>query len=188
MRSRAVAVVAAVTVGVLATTACVGATPREEFIEVVQERGGGFTSASSLAAVDAVREQLGETDFRVRTFSMSTQGTVVTMEVRDPAAPQNLDRYVVDDGRIRSVDPVVLEADAQLETGTFPVSTLRLDRVDAMVDAALAAFGVTDGYVASMRVSGPAGSRVITASLESPRARATATFTLDGDLLDVERS
>lgn len=173
----------------LAVTGCLGTTDRDDFNRTIQERGGGFTSELPLTAVDAVTGELGVEDFEVRHMTIVALSETVVMEVRDPAAAENIDTYTVRAGDIESVEPIRLSASDDLDAQTFPVSRLALDRIEAMVDTALARFETADGYVTSMTVSQLSEGEVIfQLSLESPRASGTARFSADGELLEVRRT
>lgn len=173
--------------GVAVLAGCVGATDRDDFNRVVQERGGGLTSELPGDAVSAVAGSLGVDDFEVRSVTATPLDGTVTLDVRDPAVPENLDRYVVRRGEVEQVEPIRLAAGDDLDTQTFPVSGLALDEVEAMVDAALAEFPA-GGYVSSMTVSRLADGVAIQLALESPRAAGTARFTGDGELVEVTRT
>lgn len=166
---------------------CVGTTDRNDFNREVQARGGGLTSELPTSAVDAVAEALGVFDFEVRTVTVTPLDGTVVLDVRDPAAPGNLDRYVVRRGSVWQVEPVRLTAEDVLDEQTFPVSSVALDQTEAMVDAALAEFAA-EGYVTSLTVVAAAGEIVISLALESPRAAGTARFTGDGELIEVIRT
>ena len=170
---------------------CVGTTDRSDFNREIQVRGGGLTAELPSSAVDVVAASLEVDDFEVRTLTVTPLDGTVVLDVRDPAAPENLDRYVVHRGSVRQVEPIRLTSADDLHTQTFPVSGVALDQVEAMVDAALAEFAA-DGYVTSLTVyrsaDAIAGNIVITLALESPRAAGTALFTGDGDLIEVVRA
>lgn len=186
---------AALAVGAVVAEGCIGTTDRSDFNREVQARGGGLTSELPTSAVDAVAAALGVIDFEVRTLTVTPLDGTVVLDVRDPFAPENLDRYVVRRGSVWQVEPIRLTADDVLDTQTFPVSGVALDRVEAMVDMALAEFA-SDGYVTSMTVIRDAGGTaddtaediVISLALESPRAAGTARFSGDGELLEVVRA
>lgn len=194
---------AALGLGAVAGPGCIGTTDRRDFNREIQARGGGLTSELPISAVDTVAAALGVIDFEVRTLSVTPVDGTVVLEVRDPFAPENLDRYVVIRGSVWQVEPVQLAAGDVLDAQTFPVASVALDQVDAMVDSALAEF-VPDGHVASMTVTrnaddpldNTAGDTsgdtteeiVISLALASPRAAGTARFTGDGELIAVVRA
>jgi hypothetical protein len=74
-----------------------------------------------------------------------------------------------------------------LDAQTFPVSGLALDETEAMVDAALAEFD-RDGYVSSLSATRDGDDVIVQLALESSRSTATASFTADGDLVEVARA
>ena len=164
--------------------ACIGTTDRSDFTAEIQQRGGGLTSELPMDAVDAVASRLGVDDFDLRTLTVTPQDGTVLLDVRDPAALEHLDRYEVRRGAVEQVQPVRLTATDILDTQTFPVSGLALDRVEDMVDTALAHFP-SDGYVTSMSIDRTGDGVEIELALESPRTAATARFTGDGELIDV---
>lgn len=169
--------------------ACVGTTSRDDFRRIVQQRGGGFTSELPLDAVDAVTDELGVDDVDLRQVTVTASTETVVLEVRDPEVPANLDTYTVRGGRIDSVAPVRLSAGDDLDRKTFAASSVAFDRLDAMVDRALAEFGESDGYVDSLVVRPLGDDRVVVQlGLASARATATARFAPSGELLEVTRT
>jgi hypothetical protein len=170
---------------------CIGTTDRAEFNETIRQRGGGLTSELPGDAVAAVAADLDVAvdDVGVRTVTVTPLDATVVLEVRDPAVPGNLDRYVVRRGAVDEVAPIRLAASDGLDAQTFPVAGLALDEVESMVDAALAEFG-PGGFVSSLSAgrTGPGDGVVIQLALESPRAAATARFTPGGELLEVTRT
>ena len=188
-RWASLALVSAATLGVGA--GCIGTTDRSDFNEEIQARGGGLTSDLPSSAVDAVAASLRVDDFAVRMLTVTPLDGTVVLDVRDPAVPENLDRYVVHRGSVWQVEPIRLTAGDDLDIQTFRVSDVALDQVEVMVDTALAGFAA-DGYVTSLtiyrRADDTAGDIVITLALESPRAAGTALFTGDGDLIEVVRA
>jgi hypothetical protein len=180
---------AAAAVLAVAAGGCIGTTSRDHFEQIINDRGGGFTSELATDAVDAVAERLGVDDFRIRHMSLYPPGEQVVMEVRDPQVPGNLDTYTVRKGKIDEVEPVRLSSSDDLGRDTFPVSSLALDQVEEMVDAALADFDARNGYATSMSVGLQGeGKPVFSLSMESERASATAELTAAGELIEVTSS
>lgn len=179
--------VVAVTCGAFVSGGCVGTTERDDFNAIMQERGGGLTSELPLDAVAAVAAELGVDDFEARTVTVTPAVETAMLDVRDPAVPENVDRYVVRRGAVESVEPIRLTASDDLDVETFPVSGLALDEIETMVDAALAEFD-PEGYVSSMTVSRLPDGVVIQLALESARSTGTARFTGEGELLEVSRT
>lgn len=166
---------------------CVGTTDRDEFNEIIQERGGGVTSELALDSVAAVADGIGVEDFALRTMTISPPDQLVVVEVRDPAIPANLDRYTVRRGSVESVEPVRLSASDDLDAETALASSVAFDRLSEMADAAVAGFD-PDGYVTTINVSGRGETATVAMTLESPRASGNATFTAGGDLVEVVRT
>jgi hypothetical protein len=174
----------------LAVTGCIGTTDREDFDQIIQERGGGFTSALPLDALQAVAAEVGADDFDIRSMVITAPSETVVLDVRDPAAPGNLDQYVVRQGDVDSVEPIRLSVDDDLEAETFPASEVAFDRLEEMVDQALAEFGRDDAYVSTLSVGQESDSEgvdlvVLRMSLESSRATGSASFTAEGQLVEV---
>jgi hypothetical protein len=185
-RARWVSVVVAVC-GLPMVGGCIGTTDRGDFDEIIQERGGGFTSELPLDAVAAVAAELGVDDFEARSIAVTPPAETVVLDVRDPAVPENLDRYVVRGAAVDSVEPIRLAASDDLDAETFPVSGVALGQIETMVDSALAEFDA-GGYVSSMTVSRITDGVVIQLALESPRSTGTARFTGEGELVEVTRT
>lgn len=187
-RARAWATPLGLVAVVLLSTGCIGTVSRQSFNETVAERGGGFTSELALEAVAATKDQLGVEDFRVRWIDLAPLTESVTLEVRDPQMPGHLDRYRVHQGSVAEVDPVRVSENANLDAQTFPVSTLALDQVEAMVDTSLDRFRSDEGTVSSFTVvSNGEGAAAFEVHVESERDSETFTFSADGELQEVPR-
>lgn len=187
-RGRWVGAVATAGVTIALCGGCIGTISREDFNGTIQERGGGFTSELPLEAVAAVADELRADDVELRRMTVTPESEIVTLEVRDPSVPENLDRYQVSAGTIDSVEPIRLTADDNLDREVFAASGPALDRIEPMVDTALAEFGQAGGYVSSMTVDrGGGGEVVFQLALESPRTGGSAQFTADGELIGVSR-
>lgn len=186
--------IAAASVAALLLSSCIGTISRNDFDEEIQARGGGFDQDSVLEVVEDLERRLGTADLRVRSFSISPASGFVVLEVRDPDAPRNLDRFVYENGDMQSTEPVQVSASEDLDALTFPLSVFALDRLEEMVDAALIAYDAEGGYVDGLRLdrrdrSDAEGGGVayeILITLESPRSSAQASFTADGELIGVE--
>lgn len=177
------------TIVLVAVAGCVGTIDRDDFNRTIQERGGGFTSELALEAVDVVGRRLGADDPELRNLSLNPSVETVVLEVQDPDVPENLDRYVVREGGIDSVEPMQVSADQDVDAETFPASRVAFDRIEEMVDAALAEFGSEGAYVSSLNVSlWSEGQIVFYLGLESPRASGNALFDAEGQLIQVDRT
>lgn len=176
----------------LVATGCVGTISRSEFEEEIQSRGGGFTQDTVIEAVDAIGERVGTHDFEVLSFNLSPQYATVTTEVRDPSNPGNVDTYSLSGGSIDSIEPEQVSASDNLDADSFVVTSIALDDLDAMADAALAEYDAADGYITSMSFigfnDGPEGAvvPVVQFSLESSRSSATARFAADGSPIEFQ--
>lgn len=178
----------------LLLSSCIGTTSRASFDEEIQARGGGFDQDSVLEVVEDLERRLGTTDLRVRSFSISPASGFVVLEVRDPDAPRNLDRFVYENGDMLSTEPIQLSASEDLDVQTFPLSAFALDRLEEMVEAALVDYDTEGSYVDGLRLDrrersedeGGGIEHLVFITLESPRSSAQASFTADGELISVE--
>lgn len=179
------------TIVLVAVAGCVGTVDRDEFNQIIQERGGGFTSELALDAVDAVGQRQGVDGGQVelKTLSLNPSVQTVVLEVQDPAVRENLDRYVVREGSIDSVEPMQVRADEDVDAETFPASRVALVRIERMVGTALAEFDSDGGYVSSLNVSlWSEGNIVFYLGLESPRSSGNALFDAEGRFIRVDRT
>jgi hypothetical protein len=189
-RRIALVVVATAVVG---ASGCVGATARDDFESEVEARGGGFSEDIVSDAVDGIADEVGTEDFELTHLTVSPLTPVVSAQIRDPRAPDQLDDYTFRGDDLVDVAPVRVTAGTDIDAGTLPIATFAVDQLDEVVDVALDEFGATDGYVTSVRLSveppvdgaaEPQGAIVV--SVESPRAAATVRFTADGELVGVD--
>ena len=178
---------------VVTCAGCVGATDREDFETEVESRGGGFSQEIVADAVEGIADEVGTDDFEITQLVVSPLTPVVSAQVRDPRAPDQLDDYVFRGDELVDVTPVRLTDGTDLDSEALPIATFAIDRLDEVVDIALDEFGATDGYATSVQLSvsprsdvpGPPLAQVVV-SVESPRAAATVRFTADGELVGVD--
>jgi hypothetical protein len=182
-------VVAAALAVVVAVGGCVGATPRDEFDAEVVERGGGLVPALALDAIAALEAELGTDDAAFEHITITPLARVVSMTVQDPGRPQNLDDYVVREGDLSDPRPVQLSDVEGLEASLFSADDVpALGRLDEVGAAAVRELGIPDGVVTSVVVSRAGGDLRMLLSVESERARGTAVFTPEGELVEAVRS
>jgi hypothetical protein len=179
--------------GILLLAGCIGTVDRSEFDEEIQSRGGGFDQSLVIDAVDGVAAKVGTHDFEVTHLTASPESAVVTMEVRDPRNPDQLDDFTFRNGSLESVEPVQVAATDELDAEAFPISEFALDSLNDMADEALDEYDTEGGYVETVAFSGiaspePPGETTGTVriTLESPRSSASAVFTPGGDLVSLE--
>ena len=173
-------------------TGCIGSVDRSDFEAEVNARGGGFDQALVIESVDAVAGELGTSDFEITLMVVTSRSGTVSMIVRDPGNPANLDTFSLTNGSISSVEPVRLSAADDIDVASLPIAGLALDRLDAMSQIALSEYDVAGDYITGVSVdvvpSGQPdtpGQLRILFSLESPRSSATAEFTAAGELVEV---
>lgn len=142
---RAVLVVVA-----LVCTSCIGATDRSDFQEEVRERGGGVSTVLVTVALDAVRSQRPAGVLLLRRVQVNPVESSVVATVQDPNDPGVVDRYGVRNGKVVSVEPVRLSV--RDDAGSFPYSSVPLDRIEEFADGALAAFQQPDAWIESFSI------------------------------------
>ena len=185
--------IAVLVVGALLLAGCVGTVDRSDFEAEIQARGGGFDQAMVIDAVDGVAARVGTDEFEITRLTANPMAGLVTMQVRDPRAPDQLDDYTFRRGSLESVDPVQVSAADDLDADAFPIAGFALDRLDDMVDDALDAYDTDGGYVDGVSLvrvgTTEAGQGVgaVQLQLESPRSSAVARFTPGGELISLER-
>ncbi len=151
---------------------------------MVQERGGGVSSAAVATVIDRLEAQAGQ-DPLVRSARFDFTNDTASFEVRSAEHPSEVDTYYFSGGRLASVTPVRLATNADLEASTRPLSRFALDAVEQMADEALAEFDSSGGYVSSLTALVAEESIVI--KVESPRATATALFDAQGTFQVIQR-
>ena len=173
-------------------TACVGTIEREEFDAELRSRGGGLNQQLVIDAVDDVGAAVGTDDYEITYLSATPSSAVVTMTVRDPNQLENLDDYTWREGELDTPRAVQLSATDDIDSEAFPIQSVALDRINEMVDAALAEYDTEGGYVTTLSISPSFESEVVEPvfrlNLESPRSTAIATFDADGELLSVQQT
>lgn len=169
----------------LVVSGCVGAVPRDEFDEMVAERGGGLVSALPVDAIDMLEESLGATDLAFEQITVTPASRSVGLTVQDPAQPANLDRYNVYEGELGDPSPVQLSAEDDVGSRLFTLDEVpALTRLEELADVAVAELGMDGGVVTSVTVRrGPEGA-TLRFSVESERARGSAVFAADGTLIE----
>jgi hypothetical protein len=182
-------------VGALLLTGCIGSVSRSEFEAELQSRGGGLHESLVTDVIDDMAARLGTGDFQLMSLNASPESAIVSMQVRDPRDPRNVDSYTFRNGKLIDSEPVRVSVDEDLDAEAIDVQSLALDQLNEMADAALEAYDVEGGYVTSLNVShlpdpDEPGDQIpgFRLSLESPRSTATALFDAEGTLLEVELS
>jgi hypothetical protein len=181
----------ALTLLTLVATSCVGTISREDFNAKIQSRGGGLDQQLALDAVAAVGDRVGTHDFEITSMRVTPNSAVVTMQVRDPHHPGNLDDYTFRSGELDDPKAVQLSATDDIDSKAFPVQSVALNKLNGMVDTALKRYATEGGYVTSMSIVASFESGVvtpkITLGLESPRSKANATFDAHGNFLSLDK-
>ncbi len=181
----------ALTVLTLVATGCdIGTITRQDLEAKIQSRGGGLNQQLALDAAGTVGDRVGTRDFEITSMNITpgsaTATATVTMRVRDPHNPNNLDDYTYRSGKLDDPKPVQLSATDDIESQAFRVQSVALNKLNRMVDIALERYATEGGYVTSVSISGVKTPKIIV-HLKSLRSTATATFDADGNLLSLER-
>lgn len=169
---------------VLMTTGCVGAASRTEFEDMVRERGGGVSAEAVAGVLDDLRTRSGADDPDVGVLRFNFDTTTAVIEVRNPARPDDLDRYTYRNDQHSSTEPVRLSADDDLDELTVALSTHPLADIERIADDALAAFDSDGGYVTAITMGSFGLPPAIRVDVESPRSSGTATFDADGQFVE----
>ncbi|MGW6374600.1 hypothetical protein ACWFRB_00870 [Rhodococcus sp. NPDC055112] len=168
----------------LSATACIGAVDRAEFDADMRARGGGMTTAVVRDAMAALALTYGTTELQVTSVDI---GPVEALDVtvRNPARPDQLDRYTFDGRWLSEPTPVLVSALDDLDAQSFGVGEVpALGRVESLVDDALANTAFDDGQVTGISVNKTEAIRP-TVMVESPRSRALVVFDADGAVSEV---
>ena len=174
---------------VLLVSGCVGAVPRDEFDEMVAERGGGLVSSLPMEAIAAVEEDLGARGLAFEQIVVNPSSRVVSLTVQDPALPANLDRYSVYEGDLGDPQPVQVSAGDDIAATLFTLDDVpALGQLEELGDRAVGEAGIDGGVVTSVSVRRETDGVVLRFSVESERARGSAAFAGDGTLISAERS
>jgi hypothetical protein len=177
----------ALTVLTLVAAGCdIGTITRQDLEAKIQSRGGGLNQQLALDAAGTVGDRVGTRDFEITSMNITPSSATVTMRVRDPHNPNNLDDYTYRGGKLDDPKPVQLSATDDIESQAFRVQSAALNKLNRMVDIALERYATEGGYVTSVSISGVKTPKIIV-HLKSLRSTATATFDADGNLLSLER-
>jgi len=175
----------------LVAAGCVGSIPREDFDAEIRSRGGGLNQQLVLDAVAAVGDHVGTDDFEITSMQVTPSSAVVTMQVRNPNRPENLDDYTYRSGELDDPKAVQLSATDDIDSRAFRVQSVALNKLNDMVDTALQRYATEGGYVTSVSIRPRFESGVVTPEiilgLESPRSKANATFDADGNFMRLEK-
>ena len=135
----------------LVVTGCIGTTSREDFLDLVAARGGGVSASVIDDLRTVLAAEVGSPDPEIRSLTINFSTALSRVEVRNPAAPDELDEYTIVGSDLSRIEPVILSADEDLDMSTIALSAVALDSIETMADEALAEFGVTGGYVTILR-------------------------------------
>ncbi|MFI6430408.1 hypothetical protein [Rhodococcus oryzae] len=165
-------------------TACIGAVDRADFDAAMRARGGGMTTAVVRDAMAALALEYGVTELQVTSVNIGPVETV-DVTVRNPARPDQLDSFTFDGRYLSEPTPVPVSAHDDLDAQSFSLGEVpALDRVESLVDDALADTAFDDGQVTGISVNRTEAIRP-TVMVESPRSRALVVFDADGAMSGV---
>lgn len=192
---------------------CVGSVDREEFEQIVRERGGGLSQALVLDAVADLETELDTDPLTMQSITATNE--TVTIEAVSPEFPDEIDRYTYRGGGLDGPDPAGrfptvsipditlpelpegIELPPELQdlvddpaagdgdSGPFTVDEIALDRLDELVDAAIVTAALREGYAPSLTITalGTDGPR-IRVTVTNDRTDATVTHDAAGQLLE----
>ncbi|WP_241031556.1 hypothetical protein [Rhodococcus koreensis] len=128
----------------------------------------------------------GVTDVEVTSVDVAPVETL-DVTVRNPAKPDQLDRYTFDAEWLSDASPVMVSAVEDLDARAFRLGDVpALGRVEELVDDALAHTGFDGGAVAGISVNRTEGLWP-TVVVESPWSRALVVFDAEGTVIGVQR-
>lgn len=170
----------------LCATGCVGAVDRADFDAAMRSRGGGMTSALVRDGLAQLAARYGVADLQVTSVDVAPVETL-DVTVRNPARPDQLDRYTFDGEWLSDASPVMVSALEDLDARAFRLGDVpALSRVEALVDDALAHTGFDGGEVAGISVNRTEGLWPAV-MVESPRSRALVVFDAEGTVIGVQQ-
>jgi hypothetical protein len=172
--------------GSVVLSRCIGASSRQEFEAMVQERGGGASSSALDAVLDDMRIRTGVDDPEIRFGRVDFASTTAVFEVRNPARPHELDTYFYSNEEFVSAKPIRLSDSDDLDLATEPLSAFNFN-VESLTDRAIVEFESTGGYAKSVTWIVYVPPAQIQVEVESPRSSGTAVFDARGQLTEFRR-
>lgn len=173
-----------VVIGATVLLASCGGISRAELDEEVRSRGGGLGSTLALESIAALEEELGD-DLALRSFTM-TNGQV-TIDVLVPGTDDQVDTYrygtsgLYGGGGLSEPTPVAgIGGAAALRPRLFRPERIAFEDLDQVVDDAIEAADLQDGYAQALRVDRTGERPVITVNLTSPRESVPVRYRADG--------
>lgn len=165
--------------GVLAlavmATSCIGQTTRADFTQIVQQRGGGLSSEMTGHALDAITSVLPA---EKKYWTLTIMSTSV-VAIAQGAEPTWLDSYNWSDGDLTGPDKVPTNGIAV--EALFDRSQVPLDRLERVVDAAIDAAAIREGYASGLQISGQ--PMILAVTVTNDRETKIVGFTADGERL-----
>ena len=146
---------------------------------------GSLLDAPELIAA-ALRTRFGK-DLLIRSLSVRAEGADV--EVQDPAAPENIDRYPFEDGALGTPEPVQAGRNQRkLKAQLFRFAEVDLSILPRLVADALVRAKTTDARVAQVRIERATGYEYsdtwgwprISVIVDGPRGGAVVEYDLEG--------
>ncbi|GCE40624.1 hypothetical protein Rhow_004267 [Rhodococcus wratislaviensis] len=145
-----------------------------------------MTSALVRDGLAQLAARYGVADLQVTSVDVAPVETL-DVTVRNPARPDQLDRYTFDGEWLSDASPVMVSALEDLDARAFRLGDVpALSRVEALVDDALAHTGFDGGEVAGISVNRTEGLWP-TVMVESPRSRALVVFDAEGTVIGVQQ-
>jgi hypothetical protein len=169
---------------VLATAGCVGSIDRDEFQAEVNARGGGLSGDQLVDFVADVEERAGAPGLLIRSASLGHM--LVSLEVSDPARPEEVDRWSWSSGNVSGPTPASNLAPEELDLA-FTAERLDAVAIEAAIDGALERSAMRDPWASSASfVAQPGDTFVGTVRLTNEREDELWSFGPDGVLVGGE--
>jgi len=191
MSARSARLVGLVAVVAIAGAGCIGATSRSELEKKVRERGGGISRDLVLDAIDALGDAQG-TD-AVRLVTVTAMNNRVTLEARVPDRPEEYDVYtygtsgLFGENGLSSAQPGTRSAgDAPIEARVFGRNDVAIDRLNDMLDTALAGAALDAGYVERVVIArrAPGADVIVVVTVTDDRRSVDVLFAADGSIVE----
>ena len=174
---------------VLVASGCIGATPRDEFEAEVRARGGGLSNTFLVESLDLIAVDVGGSSWEeLDVLSLTAQpgNRTVVAAVRREDRRDFVDTVTVVDGEIRASTPLQDAGDLPLDDIEIPLSTVAIEDIEEISQAALEAFDDPGGFVEAITITRAGDVVTITVDVESDRQTATASFDADGTFRGIE--
>jgi hypothetical protein len=129
---------------------CNGQSPMNGLLPKKQAPAGPMWEEPQFSAMrTALQKAVGG---KKRTLSFSLTAESASIQVQDPAKPENVDAYEYRDGEVKGPTPVRLLGSGKLEDSLFDIDQVAIDRIPELAKAALQKLPLEGGKVLEVHV------------------------------------